>query len=300
MKTLLLLVALLASLPAQAEWQRLREAGMDYWLYTPTAGSSPPGLMVNLHGCTQKAQDFKERGNWEKAAEKYKFAVAIPDVPNGGVVMGCWDYYGQDHSLKNRHNGALLAFTESLVKKLKAAPERIYVSGLSSGAGQAMLLGCLRPDLFRGVGLAGSPAIGTGMGDIAYPPIGAEEVRDFCQHLAGARSFAGQRMSVIHGDQDFTVNPQHSALIVEAMASLYGLKKGTSLDLSALPGSAPYGYGDLFRDEAGAARLSVIENTGLGHAWPAGNGRGFVMKYINPQSLDYPMYLGAFFSGENP
>lgn len=300
MKTLLLLAALLVSLHAEAGWQRLRDANVDYWLYTPATSEAPLGLMLNLHGCTQTAQDFKDRGNWEEAAEKYHFAVAIPYVPNGGVVMGCWDYYGQDHSPKNHHNGALLGLTEALVKRVAPSPERVYVSGLSSGAGQAMLLGCLRPDLFRGVALAGSPAIGTGMGDIAFPQIGGAEVAEYCRHLAGNRSFAGQKMSLIHGDQDFIVNPQHSNLIVEAMMEIYGLKNPESFDVSVYEGSAARGNGALFRDQAGVARLSLIENTGLGHAWPAGSGYGFAQKYINPQSINYPLYLGAFFSGEQP
>ena len=300
MKTLFLLVALFASLTAEAGWQRLRDANVDYWLYTPEQSKNSRGLLLNLHGCTQTAQDFKDRGNWEEAAEKYNFAVAIPYVPNGGVVLGCWDYYGFDHTPKNRHNGPLLALTEALVKKLAPAPERVYVAGLSSGAGQAMLLGCLRPDLFRGVALAGSPAIGTDKQDIAFPRISAGEVAEFCQQLAGGRSFAGQKMSLIHGDQDFVVNPQHSAQIAEAMIELYGLKKAETFDLNAYEGSAVTGSLEVLFDGADAARLSLIQNNGLGHAWPAGNGFGFAMKYINPQSVNYPLYLGAFFTGEKP
>lgn len=283
---------------ARAEWRRLPSASLEYWIYVPAKRSAPPALMVNLHGCTQRAQDFKERGNWEAAADKYNMVVAIPDVPNGGVVLGCWDYYGANHTVDNRHNGAVLSFVEGLLadKELNLDRKNVYVAGLSSGAGEAMVLACLRPDLFRGVGLVGSPALGTGQQDIARPNIGAGEVAENCRRLANGKSFAGQRTSIVHGDQDFVVNPLHSALIAEAFAGIYGAAPAERIDVNRLEGTGAGGSGELYRDAAGTARLSLISATGLGHAWPAGSGQGFAMKYINPQSLNYPAYLGAFFS----
>ena len=117
MKLLILLWAalLLSSSPATAAWRRLPSAGLEYWIYTPAKAGPARSLVLNLHGCTQTAQDFKERGNWEATAEKHNLVVAIPDVPNGGVVLGCWDYYGADHRESNRHNGALIALTEKLL-----------------------------------------------------------------------------------------------------------------------------------------------------------------------------------------
>ncbi|RZA00312.1 MAG: PHB depolymerase family esterase [Proteobacteria bacterium] len=303
MKALLLALAFVTStLPAQAAWRRVPTANMQYWLYTPEGRSEAPrGLMLNLHGCTQHAQDFKDRGNWEASANKYNFAVAIPDVPNGGVVLGCWDYYGKDQSPSNHHNRALIEFTEGLVKDkaLNIAPEKVYVAGLSSGAGQALLLGCLRPDLFHGVGLVGSPAIGTGQNDIAWPNVSAEAVENYCRVLSAGRSFVGQRTSIVHGDQDFIVNPKHSELITEALAAIYEIKDAEEINVAALPGTGTGGMGELYRDQSGAPRLSLISAAGLGHAWPAGTGAGFAMKYINPNSLNYPAYLGAFFAEQN-
>jgi poly(3-hydroxybutyrate) depolymerase len=300
MRLLLLAVILgfLLHAPAEAGWQKRAAASLDYWVYTPAKESGPRGLMLNLHGCTQHAGDFKERGNWESAAERYNMVVAIPDVPNGGVVLGCWDYYGADHDAANRHNGPLISFTESLLgdASLGLDRSRVYVAGLSSGAGQAMLLGCLRPDLFRGVGLVGSPAIGTGQYDTAFPQIGADRVEGLCRSLAGGRSFAGQRTSVVYADQDFIVSPRHSALISAALAAIYGARPAESFDVSSLEGTGTGGRGEIFRDQAGVARLSVISANGLGHAWPAGSGYGITQKYINPNSLNYSEYLGAFFT----
>lgn len=112
---------------------------MSYWLYSPASAGENNPLMINLHGCGQKADDLKELGNWEGAAEAHHMYVAIPDVPNGGVVLGCWNYYGRGHTESNNNNGNVIQLALSLRgnSNLHIDPAHIYVSGLSSGATQA-------------------------------------------------------------------------------------------------------------------------------------------------------------------
>ena len=294
MKTLAcltLLIAIFTSHQAQAEWTQIQTNKIQAWMYEP---QNPRSVMLNLHGCTQHAADLKERGNWEAAAEKYGMVVVIPDVPNGGVVMGCWDYYGMDHTVKNKHNGPLIELTETVLKQKKL--NTAFVSGLSSGAGEAMVLGCLRPDLFVGMALNASPAVGTEMAEISRPRADAEQIAENCKTLAKGRSFDKQNSSILHGNQDYIVNLKHSELIQDALIQIYDLKSKREIDPQSLPGSFPNGRGEVFADSEQLPRLSVYANDGLGHAWPAGNGLGMTMKYINPKSLDYPMYLGEFFT----
>ena len=72
-------------------WDSEHLAGMNVELYAPT---TPPllggkrALMVSLHGCLQTAQSYKKAGNWEKTADQYGMVVALPTVPNGGVLIG--------------------------------------------------------------------------------------------------------------------------------------------------------------------------------------------------------------------
>jgi poly(3-hydroxybutyrate) depolymerase len=294
---LLFAIAALFALPADAAWERHADAGLSYWLYTPEA-MGPRGLMLNLHGCGQHADDLKELGNWEATAEAKGLVIAIPDVPNGGVVLGCWDYYGRGHTESNRHNGPLLALTEQLLRDpvLAVDPERVWVSGLSSGATQALLLGCLRPDLFSGVAVAAGPALGSEMNEISSPRTTAEQAAAYCRQLAGTRSFARQKASFIHGDQDFVVNPQHTTINEEALAALYGTGETRAFDPRSLPGANPDGTGTLRLDASGAARISVLINRGLAHNWPSGKSRGNALRYVNPNSVDYPAYLGDFFA----
>lgn len=303
MTAILAIITASASQTAYADWSRMKTDSIDAWVYRPA--SKPRSVMLNLHGCTQHASDLKERGNWERSAEDYGMVVVIPEVPNGGVVMGCWDYYGMDHTDHNRHNGPLIELTKKILADTEIATAN--VSGLSSGAGEAMVLGCLRPDLFQGVGLNASPAVGTEMGEISTPRASSEDIAHNCRQLAGkyAAALATQKTSIIHGDQDFIVSLKHSALIEGALIKLYHLKEAPEqLEPSDFQGSFTDGQGRIYKDVSGSSRVSLYANNGLGHAWPAGSGGGFTQKYINPQSVSYPAYLGKFFerdeSGDRP
>jgi poly(3-hydroxybutyrate) depolymerase len=304
--------------PAIGQWSREKSKELDYWIYRPaSANANHPrsALMLSLHGCAQTADDFKNFANWEQAAETNRMTVVLPFVPNGGVYFGCWDYYGRDHTLSNKANGALLALTQSLLLQpaLDLDPQQVFVSGLSSGSAQAMILGCLRPDLFRGVGLAAGPVLGSGVTDLYVAPrITSAEVAQVCLDLAGPRApaLAHQITSIIFDERDPAVSPMHSALALEAMRIVYEKTHGplqpTTLDLSTLSGLNTSGNGTLLLDSHARVRLSYIMNAGLGHAWPAGgepSKTGAVRspwgpssnRYINPKSVNYPAYLGELF-----
>ncbi|MFZ3231692.1 MAG: PHB depolymerase family esterase [Pseudobdellovibrio sp.] len=285
---------------ANSLWQKANLAGLDYLIYVPThIDTKPLSLMINLHGCGQHAKDLANLGNWEVAAEDSRMIVVLPDVPNGGVVMGCWDYYGKNHTETNRHNGPLIELTESLIKmeNLNINTNHVFISGLSSGAGEAAILGCLRPDLFSGVALNSGPALGTTQNDLYLPTITSDEIAEQCNKLAGSRSihFLKQITSIMVSDKDLIVNPQHSALSFEAIQKIYGLAGATEFDLTKLKGTNTQGIGLSIQDKQNQIRISFITNHALGHAFPSGKGTGPVEHYINPFSINYPAYLGNLF-----
>jgi poly(3-hydroxybutyrate) depolymerase len=286
-------------------WQKANSAGMDYLIYVPRNRSELKlSLMVSLHGCAQHAEDLAQLANWESAAESNNMIVVLPKVPNGGVVLGCWDYYGKDHTEKNRHNGPLISLTESLIADahLKVDSSKVFISGLSSGSGEAAILGCMRPDLFSGVGLNSGPAAGTEKSELNLPNSTNEDVAKFCKGLAGPREkyFEHQITSVILGNQDFIVNPKHSDLTIGAMQLIYKTASSKELDLATLSGANKQGHGMLYLNQQKQTRISFIVNNGLGHAWASGKGTGSTDHYVNPNSINYPAYLADLFGNRNP
>lgn len=296
-------VASTAALAANPGWEQESIAGMNVLIYEPdTAPALEDGraLMVTLHGCNQSADDLATAGGWEDTAEAYGMVVAAPDAPNGGVLIGCWDYYGSNHTRSNRHNDNLLGLVEELLNReaLNIDPDQVYISGLSSGGGQVMVMTCLAPDVFAGGGNNAGPTIGTGSGDISYVATSQSSAVSTCTSLAGshADAFDTQIASMIYGDGDYTVAQGYNELNADVKAEIYGAGTESSVDMSALPGNSTGGNGRIIADAEGP-RVSVIENAGMGHEWPSGDGTGG--NYIAGSSVDYPAYLTAFLFANN-
>ena len=286
-------------------WSTETIAGMTVNLYVPeTEAAHPDGraLMVNLHGCVQTAANLTSGGNWAATADEHGMVVAIPAAPNGGVLLGCWDYYDANHSSSNpaRHDDNLIDLATTLESRadLGIDADQVYLSGLSSGGGQTMVMGCLAPDVFAGIGLNASPTVGTTSGQIGSVAVTKTQGTSTCRDFAGsaADSFDTQLTSVVYGNNDYTVAPGYNTLNGEIMAGIYGASTESTFSLDGLAGNNTAGTGTLYSDTEGP-RVSVIQNTGLGHNWPAGGGPGG--SYISTNSIDYPAYVTEFFLENN-
>ena len=259
------------NLTAQAgDWQKTNIAGMDLWLYIPSGNVH--SLMVSLHGCDQTPDDLKVYGNWTSSADSHNMIVAIPWVPNGGVIFGCWDYYGSNHTRTNRDNGPVIDLTEKLIsdKSMNIDPNQVYISGVSSGGTQALIEACLRPDLYAGVGVNSGAALGTNAFQTAFPPSNGDSSARICKNLAGdlAGYLETQITSIIVGSADVSVNPKHSLDNGEAMSSVYGATKTNNLDTSQLKGRNNSGIGTLVTElkiRSGCHTLLTMGSTTPGH-----------------------------------
>jgi poly(3-hydroxybutyrate) depolymerase len=306
-------VALVASLPLEVfaqGWETRTLGGTSVHVYVPsTIGTrgSGRGLVVGLHGCTQSNTLIRDAGNWEPAADRWGVVVALPIVPNGGVIAGCWDYYGENQGRMTRHAPALLTITESLVADPSLSIDRaqVYIAGFSSGGGQAAVMGCLAPDVYAGVGIAAGPAVGTEAFEASQVATDAATVKAVCERFAGgnAGAFATQVSSIIHGTNDFIVAPGYARVGFDALALVYGTTLGralveSSFDVTRLEGYQPMGQGAIFSDASGP-RISLIVAQDMGHAFPAGSGPGPERSYVASEGVAWPSYLAAFFTENN-
>ncbi len=297
---------LLAPASARAGWDQRVVAGMDTHVYTPDSLSpvgDGRGLLIVLHGCVQTAAQLQAAANLEPGADEFGVAVAIPQVPAGGVFAGCWDYYGANHTRVNRHNDDLLALAEELSNDpaLAIDPDQVYLSGFSSGGGQAIATGCLAPEVFAGVGIAAGPALGTEAVEIGFVSTTSAAAAALCETLAGPASgeFATQLTAIHTGTSDFTVAQDYALINAEAFALRYGPGLTTeTLDVGALEGHAPAGEGTLWLDDDGP-RIAWMKVTGATHAWPAGSGPGALTGFVEGTGVNFGWYLAEFFTVHN-
>jgi poly(3-hydroxybutyrate) depolymerase len=300
-------------------WKSISAGGMSVELYVPTTApklANKRALMISLHGCLQTNIVLRDHGNWSATADEYGMIVALPLVPDGGKIAGCWDYFGRSapflpplppHTRNSRDNDNLLALVETLQsdESFNIDPAQTYITGLSSGGGQTLVMGCLAPEIFAGMGINAAPTIGTGSHEINPPdtsslPITMNQAKAICQDLAGnhAPAFATQITSVIYDSTDPTVDPRYNLLNAEFITSIYKTSETSGFSVGDLPGHNPSGTGKLWSDNTGP-RFSLIRSDGLGHAWPAGSGPGGVINFVAREGVNYPAYVTRFFFENN-
>ena len=289
---------LLGGTATAAEWQVVQNAGMEVRLYKPDSQpkvNDKRALMISMHGCASNmngAKWMQEKANWQPTAEEYGMVVALPRVPYGAYGMNCWEWKPTDHARDNYHNSYVLELVENLIAdpQLNVDPDQVYVSGLSSGAGEALILGCLAPDVFAGMGLSAAPPIGKDYGDIRNRDVA--EIASTCKDYARdtVKFFDTQVTSVIIGSQDTIVYPYTQNAIAHAMADVYQAKQKNVSDI--FPNEWSKSWGD-----AEYERVVFTEVPGMGHAWAAGGGPGD--DWAIATGISYPEKLTQFLFENN-
>ena len=284
----------------QGSWGGIQTLnGMSTYTYTP---QNPPAmngkraLMIALHGCSMDGSDAKNGYNWETSADMYGMVIVAPSAPNGGVIAGCWDYYGNTNQTRsNRHNDNLLGLVDTMLanNSLNIDPAQVYISGLSSGGGQTITMGCVAPDVFAGLGINAGPAPGTSSGQIGSVAGTTSAQVSTCSGWAGSNSahFNSQITSIVHGAADYTVATGYGQRDFDIMASIYGANQETGSH------SVTGGGTEITATKEGKEVVSYISVAGMGHAWPAGSGPG--CNYCDTNKVNYPEFLSDWLFHNN-
>lgn len=280
--------------------------GYYYWPATPPVLDGKRALVLVLHGCAQTASGdvidgSSDKGyNWKAAADQYGAVILAPNATGNLYGAHCWDWANTNRSRSYGHNAVLLDLINRFVQNPQYAidPRQIYVAGLSSGGAQTMVLGCVAPDIFAGIGINAGPPPGVTTSQISMVPSGytATTAANNCKNMSGsyAPSFATQIASVVWGTSDYTVAQAYGPLDAAAMRQVYGgsYTKGAALSVATGGTSTPY------MDANGKVRTSEMPVSGLGHAWPAGSG-GQNSNYVNATTVNYPAFVMDFWFKNN-
>lgn len=280
--------------------------GYYYWPATAPVLAGKRALVLVLHGCSQSAagdviDGAADKGyHWKGVADSYGAVILAPNATGNLYGSHCWDWAKSTHSRTTGHSGILLDLINRFVSNPQYAidPKQVYVAGLSSGGAQTMVMGCLAPDIFAGIGINAGPPPGVTTLQIGAVPSGytATTAANNCKNLAGANlpQFSTQVAGVIWGTNDYTVAQAYGPLDAAAMRIAYG---GTYT--KGAPATVPTGGSNIpYTDANGKVRTSEITVTGMGHAWPAGSG-GQSGNYVDATKVNYPAFVMDFWFKNN-
>ena len=259
----------------------------DYKLFKPGAvagASTPPPLLVMLHGCGQTPDDFAKGTRMNLLARELGLIVVYPAQSMDAHPNRCWDWFHRDNQTRDAGEPAIIAsLTRKILAMHGADPARVYIAGLSAGASMALIVAQEYPDLFAAVGVhSGMPA---------------GSARDQTSALiAMQRGGPGGRLQhpvptiIFHGSHDRVVNPRNGRLVaIRAREPYHGLRS------TEAAGQVQYGRSyrkTVYRIGSGRPLVEHWSITASGHAWSGGSPRG---RFTDQKGPDASREMVRFF-----
>lgn len=137
----------------QDGWRRFEasEHSVGGTLFVPAKGRDLP-LVVALHGCKQTAGDFAIGTRFADLAAEKGFAVLFPESQRTPETValnpfGCWVWWSSLNQTREGEPAKIVALVErARAAEPRLGAKRFCVTGLSSGAAMATILGAVFPD----------------------------------------------------------------------------------------------------------------------------------------------------------
>ncbi|ARU63968.1 hypothetical protein CBW65_19270 [Tumebacillus avium] len=281
-----------------------------YKVYVPgtyTAGTKVP-LMVMLHGCLQNPNDFAAGTRMNALAEEKKFIVLYPEMNVYANPNACWNWF-YDY---NQHRGSgepaiIKGMVDAVKAKYSIDSSRVYVAGLSAGAGMSVIMGATYPDVFRAVGVSAGVeynAANTAAGGISAMSYGGIDPNTAGRDAYYEMGSYKRRMPVIvfHGTSDTTVELINAAQVITQWAQTNdlvddGSDNGSVNNTAELTTSGTVNGRSytkyVYNDGSGSSLIHYYKVSGLEHAWSGGSTAG---SYTDPYGPDASRVMWDFFS----
>src|SRR5690606_31790012 len=134
---------------------------LSYFVYVPPSHEMKgSAMLVMLHGCKQTATEFAQGTRMNQHAAKSGMVVVYPQQSRQRQALRCWRWYLPDPQHGFAEADAIAALVRNLVQRHKLDKTRIYLAGMSAGAGMSSLLALRHPRLFAAVALHSGPVMG--------------------------------------------------------------------------------------------------------------------------------------------
>lgn len=133
---------------------------VGFYIYVPDRLAENPPILVNPHWCHGDAAAAYDGSTFANLSAEYGFIVIYPDSPN--LVDKCWDVSSSETL---RHDGGgdslgIVSMVEWTLARYHGDRNRVFVTGVSSGAMMTNVLVGAYPEVFAG----GSAFAGVALG----------------------------------------------------------------------------------------------------------------------------------------
>ncbi|GGP18903.1 extracellular catalytic domain type 1 short-chain-length polyhydroxyalkanoate depolymerase [Silvimonas iriomotensis] len=283
------------SLDQPLSYQRL-----GYKLYLPRQHKDAP-LLVMLHGCGQNANDFALGTRMNLLAGQKGFAVLYPQQALHRHSQRCWPWYDKSVQEGGGEVPLIMGAIQKVLAQHGLDPARVYVAGISAGAGMAHILALHYPHQIAAVGLHSGPVYGAGNGKLtALMVMQSGSVHGTSSAMAPAQLRLGTALRMpailIQGHADKVVRPINQHQLVQQFMTLNQLQSSDARP-TVLKRSGRGRKAQSYQIDDYVVRrkllLRVCRVSELGHAWSGGDG---TIKFHADHGPDASKLMWDFFA----
>ena len=270
--------------------------------YRPPTLADNPALVVVLHGCTQSAAGYDLGAGWSTLADRYGFALLLPEQQRSNNPNGCFNWFQPGHS--RRDQGEPLSIRQMIEKSVVdhgIDRRRVFVTGLSAGGAMTCNMLACYPEVFAGGAIiAGLPYGAATTVQQAFESMfqsPSRPAREWGNLVRKASSHRGRwpRVSVWHGNADKTVIPSNALEILKQWTEVHGLPLSPSMKtrVDGFPR-------DVWINEAGDEVIEAYTITNMAHGTPLATGEtegacGAPGPFLLPVGISSSYHIAKFF-----
>jgi feruloyl esterase len=270
--------------------------------YRPPTLANNPALVVVLHGCTQAAAGYDLGTGWSTLADRYGFALLLPEQQRSNNPNGCFNWFRPEHSRRNQ--GEPLSIRQMIEKSVVdhgVDRRQVFVTGLSAGGAMTSNMLACYPEVFAGGAIvAGLPYGAATNVQQAFESMfqsPSRSPREWGDLVRKASSHRGPwpRISVWHGNADKTVIPSNALEILKQWTDVHGLPISPSVK------TRTDGYPrEVWINGGGDKLIEAYTITNMAHGTPLATGEaegacGAPGPFLLPVGISSSYHIAKFF-----
>ncbi len=261
----------------------------EYIVHVPTGyqENQPIPLVMVLHGCQETHKTIRHDTKFNRLADREGFAVIYPFITryNGLRSRNCWGFWFKEHIHEGKGEVQdLRAMVEEVQRDYNIDPNRIHITGLSSGGGMAVAAMVAHSELFAsGSTTAGLPysetALSVGRNCFnpgifkPLPTVVAAMKAEIRRDPPAEKAKRIVPLLAIHSENDCTVNIQASYNLRDSFLKLWqqtlrlALAEVKVTQASGVTKGTPWNHQKYFVNSSNTTIIETFFVKGLPHGW---------------------------------
>ena len=252
-------------------------------------------LVMVLHGCNQDHIDMQTITRFDALADRYGFIVVYPFITGyrGVRLRNCWGWWRRgDISRGSGEVEDLWNIVNAVRRSHRIDPDRIHVTGLSSGAAMAVAMAVAHGGKIASCAAVAGVAYGESIWALGkYPRVRktSATVADMTQAMGRKKSLTP--LFIAHSTHDRVVGLRAAEKLRDSWIACFDIDAGSAEATQGSHEREPWTL-TTYAEQDGSSALGYLVLRGYEHGW-YGGARG---PFSIPNAPDVSSMIWSFFS----